>query len=295
MFMATREKKYRWKSIGRELLWWALTLMLAAVVVVLLRVFVFCSFKVPSGSMYPAIEAGDHIIVNKTVPGARVYPHFPRIKIDGKVVTKRYKGVRRIRRNDVIAFNLPYIDGTKMEMNLEVFYVKRCVGLPGDTLRIENGFYRVANAPDAPLGNIAKETELSLTDNSFEILCFPNDTLHYRWNIKNFGPYFIPRAGAKMAIDTINCVLYSKLMEYETDLPVSVDGGRVFLGDSAINAYVFGLNYYFMAGDYVFDSFDSRFWGLVPEDCIIGKAAFVWKSQEMGTGKWRWKRFFKKI
>jgi signal peptidase I len=69
----------------------------------------------------------------------------------------------------------------------------------------------------------------------------------------------------------------------------------VWLGDSIIREYTFKMNYYFMAGDYVFDSVDSRYWGLVPEDHIVGKAIFVWKSKDMATGKYRWKRFFKRL
>jgi signal peptidase I len=53
------------------------------------------------------------------------------------------------------------------------------------------------------------------------------------------------------------------------------------------------MNYYFMAGDYIFDSHDSRYWGLLPEDHIIGRAVMIWKSEDITTGKFRWKRFFR--
>jgi signal peptidase I len=60
-------------------------------------------------------------------------------------------------------------------------------------------------------------------------------------------------------------------------------------------SYYFQKNYYFMSGDYTEDSQDSRYWGLTPEEYIVGKAAFIWKSVDRNTGKFRWKRFLKKI
>jgi signal peptidase I len=70
---------------------------------------------------------------------------------------------------------------------------------------------------------------------------------------------------------------WSKLIEYETDKPLSMRDGSVYPDDEKIEDY---MNYYFMAGDFIYDSRDSRYWGLLPEDCIIGKAAFVRKSKE---------------
>jgi signal peptidase I len=68
-----------------------------------------------------------------------------------------------------------------------------------------------------------------------------------------------------------------------------------FLSDSIINKYVFRYNYYFVAGDWVLDSYDSRYWGLLPEDHIVGKVSFIWNSKDITTRKTRWKRIFKKL
>ena len=96
-------------------------------------------------------------------------------------------------------------------------------------------------------------------------------------------------------LEVPNYVLYKNLIEYETDQQLTVRDGAVYLDDETIGNYTFQLNYYFMAGDYIFDSRDSRYWGLLPEDCIIGKALFVWRSTDVWTGKIRWNRFFKVI
>ncbi|MDR0542556.1 MAG: S26 family signal peptidase, partial [Dysgonamonadaceae bacterium] len=96
-----------------------------------------------------------------------------------------------------------------------------------------------------------------------------------------------------LIMDTVNYLLYKKPITYETDKPLELRNGRVLLGDSAINAYTFTMNYYFMAGDYIFDSVDSRYWGLLPEDHIVGKAVMIWKSK--GKKGFRWKRFLKAV
>ena len=88
---------------------------------------------------------------------------------------------------------------------------------------------------------------------------------------------------------------HDRMIAYETDKNVSVAQGRVFLNDSLISAYTFRQNYYFMAGDLVADSKDSRYWGLLPEDHIVGKVAFIWQSKDKNTGMRKWKRFFKTI
>jgi signal peptidase I len=270
------------------------------VLAVAMRVFLFTSIiKIPSGSMEPAVMTGDYIIANKQIPGPRVFKDLRQFRIDGKVQTKRFKGIRKVRRNDILVFNFPYSGSwDKIDMDLNVYYLKRCVALPGDTFFIENEMYEVKNSPDS-LGCIFRQRELSrMSQNDFpEVIwnCYPYNFEHYQWNIKDFGPLYVPASGAMLTIDTTNFLLYKNLIEYETDQTISVREGSVFLDDEMIIDCTFKLNYYFMAGDFIFDSRDSRYWGLLPEDCIIGKASFIWRSKNLSSGKIRWNRFFKKI
>jgi signal peptidase I len=249
--------------------------------------------------MEPSVLAGEFIVVNKQIPGPRVYRNIRQLRMNGKVQTKRFKGIRQVRRNDVLVFNFPYSgDWDKIDMDLNVYYLKRCVALPGDTFSIENGIYGVRNRPDS-LGSISRQRELShLSQDDFsEVIwrTFPYDTTYYNWNIRDFGPLYVPASGATIPLDSLNFRLYKKLIEYETDQSIYVQDGSVYLNDKMISDYTFKLNYYFMAGDYIFDSQDSRYWGLLPEDCIIGKAVLIWKSTELNSGKIRWNRIFKKI
>jgi signal peptidase I len=246
--------------------------------------------------MHPTVEAGESILVNKQIPGPRVYRSLKNIRDEnGKVQTRRFKGIRKIRRNDIIAFNFPYTNWENIEMNIDLNYLKRCVGLPGDSFAIENGIYKILNAPEAEIGYRPAQEQLSqqFTEGREPELCFPHDTVHYNWNLRNFGPLYIPKSGDEIAIDTLNCLLYSRLIAYETGKEVAAKDGKILLGDSVITCYRFTMNYYFMAGDYVSDSVDSRYWGLVPEDHIVGKAILIWKSVDPDTKKIRWKRIFK--
>jgi signal peptidase I, bacterial type len=261
-----------------------------------LRVFLLASFSIPSPSMEPAIMAGDYIIVNKQIPGPRVYKNF-NFKKGGKVETHRFRGIRKIKRNDVLVFNFPYIDG-RIEMDLNVNYIKRCIAVPGDFFSIENGIYKVKGVTDV-LGHLPHQQEVSRTPREEfrpEIWnTFPFDTSHYNWNVKYFGPLYVPGAGDTLTIDILNYRLYKNLIEYETDKQLLVRNGSVYLGDALLNHYVFQQNYYFMSGDWARDSQDSRYWGLLPEDHIIGKAVMVWQSRDINTGKRKWERAFKKI
>ncbi len=284
----------------KEVLFYTMVIIVSIVLAVCLRVFVVTSIiSIPSSSMEPAVLAGDRIIVNKQIPGPRVYKDIRQIRVDGKVQTKRFKGIRKVRRNDILVFNFPYSDGWhKIDMALNVFYLKRCVALPGDTLSIENGYYRVRNCPDSlgclPLQlELSKRSQKSISPHIWR--CFPGDSVHYPWNIKDFGALYVPAAGATITLDTLNWRLYKNLIEYETDKQLRIIDGLLFSGDWVLHDYTFKLNYYFMAGDNIFDSQDSRYWGLLSEDCIIGKAILVWRSVDKSSGKTRWDRFFKII
>ena len=280
----------------KTVFYYGILVFIALVLAVVMRVFFFASFSIPSPSMEPSVLAGDQIIVSKLIPGPRVYKNF-KFREGGKVETRRFKGRRAIRRNDVLVFNFPYTNWNKLEMDLSVNYLKRCVAIPGDTFYIDNGIYKVKGSDDI-LGNYRAQSVFSQTreeDIRPEIFnCFPGDTV-YNWNVKNFGPLYVPRKGDTLQIDSKNILLYRKLIRYETDKEIETRNDMVFLDDKPLLSYVFQQNYYFMSGDLVQDSKDSRYWGLLPEDHIIGKAAIVWKSKDRRTGKIRWDRIMKKI
>jgi signal peptidase I len=292
------EKKQRFmRALGRwtvDGLYW---LSILAVVYVCVQVFLFSSFKIPSDSMAPGLIAGDQVLVCKPIYGARLFNLFATLRNE-QVSICRSPGFRNIRRNDVAVFNFPYPHTwDKVEMHILKYYIKRCVGLPGDTLEVRNGFYRVAGYP-LPLGNIRSQEKVAAREKaSFGdgvYFTFPFDSVT-GWNIREFGPLYIPKAGDELAMNRTHYLLYRKLIEWEQGATLTWRDSAVRLNDRVIDTYRFEKNYYFMAGDYTEDSRDSRYWGLLPEEYIVGKAWIIWKSTNPHTGKIRWDRVLKQI
>ena len=128
---------------------------------------------------------------------------------------------------------------------------------------------------------------------------FPHSP-EYAWNKDHFGPLVIPAKGMTVAIDAKNIVLYEQIIRQYENNTLQVRDGKVFINGQEAHSYTFKMNYYFMMGDNRHNSADSRFWGFVPEDHIVGKASVVWLSVDKfktwgDKGKIRWNRMFKKI
>lgn len=265
---------------------------------ILLRVFVFGSYKIPTDSMEPTILPGDYVLVNKLAYGARLFNLFD--AVEGKKVNiRRVSGYTRVKNNDVVVFHIPHPNTwDKIEMNMSKYFIKRCIGIPGDTLRIVNGIYAINSDTTKGYGNIAAEEVLSRMSEKN----LPNGVYHtfpwdstLNWNIKDFGPLYIPRIGDKMILNRNNILLYKKIIEWEKGYSLSFERDTLWDNKVPLLTYIFSHDYYFMGGDKVQNSQDSRYWGLLPDELIVGKAAFIWKSKEPYTGKIRWNRVFKKI
>lgn len=265
---------------------------------VAIQIFFFSSFRIPSNSMEPGLITGDKVLVSKLTPGARLFNIFASMRGE-QVRIFRLPG-NKIKRNDVIVFNYPYPNNLdKIEMNMMKYYIKRCIGLPGDSLSIINGFYKI-NGISKPVGNIEGQELFSVQSNKMLkdtnlYWSFPEDSL-IGWNVKNFGPLYIPKKGDIIEMNQQNAILYRKLIEWETGKTLPVDNStNASLNNLPIKTYSFQTNYYFVAGDRIEDSKDSRFWGLFPEEFIVGKAFMIWKSNDSYTGEIRWNRILKKI
>ena len=283
------------KRILKKLLNGFLLFIVIIVLTIIMKVFLFASFLIPTPSMEPAIMAGDHVYVNKLSLGPRIYENWGFLN-GKKTKMKRIRGYSKVKRNDVLVFDFPYSTPGKIKQGGNVFYLKRCVAIPSDTFYIENGIYKVKGISE-DLGYVERQRELSEKDEeSFDEgirNVFPRDTTRFHWTIKDFGPIYVPAKGDNIEIDSSSVLLYKNLIEYETGKTISVKDGMIYLDGSPIHNYTFLQDYYFMAGDFIFDSVDSRYWGLLPDDLVIGKASIIWKSADMHTKKYRWDRFFK--
>ncbi|MEI3154440.1 MAG: signal peptidase I [Odoribacter sp.] len=283
-------------KIVKNGLYYAVGMVGALFVALMLRLFVVDFFVVPSDSMLPAIEPGDFILVDKLSFGARMCCNFDFLEKKTEPVTWRIRGFSGIHHNDVVVFNFPYTKGWgKIRMNLSRFYVKRCIGLPGDTLSISDGFYEING--QRGFGNVQGQQVLAENKGDFSKSIYQTFPFNKRlnWNILNMGPLYIPRQGSKMIMNPVNVSIYKKLIEYESGKQVQVKRNQVFCGDSLLSSWCFRRNWYFMAGDHILNSQDSRYIGLIPEEFIVGKARLILTAKIPVTEEYRWKRFFTRI
>ncbi len=288
------------KSI-RHILDWGINLILIAFVAgicyLLCQVFLLASFRIPSDSMEPGLVEGDDVWVWKPTLGARLFDVNATLRLEQTEIY-RVPGLRKARRGDVLVFNFPHPnDWSKIEMHILKYYIKRCIALPGDTLSIRNGYFHI-NGFEGTLGNPEAQRRISQTrpedfpDGIYR--CFPYDSI-IDWNIQDFGPLFIPKAGATVTMDRTAFVLYRKLIEWEQGATLAYRDSTVYLNDEPIQYYCFRKNYYFVAGDKGENSQDSRYWGMLPEEYIVGRAVRIWRSTDPYTGRFRWERFMKRI
>ena len=268
-----------------------------AVVWILLQIVSFTSFRIPTDSMQPALHPGDNILVNKSIMGARIFNIWEAAE-NKEVEIYRLPGTGKVKRNDVLVFHYPYPHkNDSLSMHLLKYYVKRCIALPGDTMGIRSGHYYIKGM-DEPIGNVEAQERIARLDgeNARGIVMdvYPWDK-YIDWTIQDFGPLHIPARGQTVAMDSTAVKLYRNLIEWEQKEKLTFQGKEIFLGDSLIHEYRFRENYYFMGGDYMENSKDSRYWGLLPEPYIVGVATRIWKSVDKSTGKIRWDRVMKKI
>lgn len=281
--------------IGR----WAYRLLMVGVVLFILKyvlwIFVWDRYPVPTDSMYPTIEPNDRIMVNKLIFGARIYKSTDFLKDSSEPSVFRMPGWRAIQRDDILVFNFPNIDKRGITFRINQAYVKRCVGLPGDTLSVVDGYYRVAGVAD-DVGYMPAQHMMARTPDSL-VRANPHNIYPWNmphWNLRNFGPIYIPRSGRTVALDSLNYSLYCHIMRRESGKSVKRDSLGVFrIGNDVVTSYKFRDNYYFMNGDNGNTS-DSRYFGFVPEDYIVGVATIIWDSHTL-SGKKRWERVLKML
>ncbi len=295
----------------------------------------------------------------------------------------RFPGLTTIKHGDVVVFNYPDGDTVALKQQNQSYYglvrqlgrervwndkfnfgdivarpvdkrenyIKRCIGVPGDTIQIIDEVVHINGKPlDFPemsqflyqvktdgnpinrriLGKLDVTEEVQMTEAGDQVLTltqesvaslkkmpniisvdkiiqpkgfwqpyiFPFDSA-YAWNVDNFGPLYIPKAGATVKLTLANLPLYSRIINaYELN-SLAVENGKIFINGKEATSYTFKLDYYWMMGDNRHNSADSRFWGFVPIDHIVGKAVFVWLSldnnKSLLNGKIRWNKLFRSV
>ena len=240
------------------------------------RVFVADRFVIKGESMEPTLHTGEGVWVNKLLMGARIYTKFD-FEDSPELHCFRMPGLRKLRVGDVAVFNYPYgRGGDTIAFKINYVYCKRCWGAPGDTVRIVDGRLETETAE-----TVARH--LSHGSNLFSSLAqrmqqTPDSVLlrmrmlragqfageRDNWTTKDFGPIVVPKKGMTIALDSINRKHYERVIRWETGVTV----GEIAHSNS--KNYTFRQDWYFFVGDNVTNSRDSRFFGFVPADFVVG-------------------------
>ena len=405
---------------------WMSSMMFAIIAATLVHTYFMQPFIIPTGSLEKSLLIGDFLFVSKFHYGARVpttpialpmvHDTIPLIKTRSylkkpQLPFMRLPGFQKIKRNEIVVFNWPadtvrqfFVKekGVRKPIDKKSNYVKRCVGIPGDTLEIRDGIVFINNKKNKlpewakiqhtytvynnegvsskkllkygindferiyPIKNITQNSFNAIvpyiisrrgnTVEDFSVITpakglplkivkkyglevsellskkkiinttlekvlrlkknekfdsivrniskiktpnesfFPN-RITFDWNEDNFGPILIPKKGAQIKLTKSTYPLYKKIIEeYEGNKVIKSNGG-FSVNNKLVKTYTFKQDYYWMMGDNRHRSEDSRFWGFVPENHVMGKPVFIWMSIDGfndGFRNWkiRWDRLF---
>ncbi len=263
------------KSRFKSILNWVSIIFVSLSIAIVLRVFFFEIYMIPSSSMEPALLPGDIIVVSKMSYGARVLKPVKFIK-EKKIEYIRTKGWSSLKKGDIFVFNWPKYR-TFADSGSSIYgacVVKRCYGMPGDHVLIKNE------------GSVDFHKDLNL---------FPFDST-LGWSVDNYGPLYVPAKGEPIELTKRNVIWYKDILRFENPGDHIEDSCLLTNEGKRILQYSFKHNYYFMMGDNFYGSEDSRFWGFVPDGNVIGKTGFVLISLDPfadGFKKIRWNRIMK--
>lgn len=304
---------------------WIFAFAGAIAVVLLLRGFAFTSCLIPSTGMENSLFQGERILVNKWSYGLRV----PLMSL----FSYHRWCERSVRQQDVVVFNNPAAIGQPTIDQREI-YISRCIGTPGDTLLVDSLFS--VSSPEAQLNPdkkrlytypAAKEQlitslmqTLSITNDG---LMGSNDSTHVRsfsryeyylleqaisdqnWiqpltekSEKELKPLIVPGKGKALRVYPWNITLLRNTLVMHEGKQAEIKNDTLYIDGKPTQHCFFTKDYYWMASNNSVNLSDSRLFGFVPQDHIIGKASLIWFSKEKGTGifdGYRWNRFFQSV
>ena len=244
------------------------SLLFAGIAAFFIITFIVQNTRIPTGSMEDTILVGDFVLVNKFIFGAESPKYIPFTQIE--IPHFRLPALREPRRKDIVVFEFPGMRDQIYADERGVNYVKRCIGLPGDTIQVINKVVYVNHEQFWIPTNVKYLEPISRPKDMVEPRIFPKGM---PWNEDNYGPLIVPKKGYTIPLNLNN------VEQWETTINraygekvVDVQDGVVTIKGKPVTSYTFDQNYYFMMGDNRDDSLDSRFWGFVPRNLVVGEA-----------------------
>jgi len=274
-FFKKKEQKQP-ETIGEHVLSWVKTLLNAIVVVMIVNGVLVASFVVPTGSMESTVMAGDFVFVNRFI----FRPSTPQVIpfLNEPIPYFSLPGWRKPEQGDVIVFIFP---GNREEVKSERFdyYLKRCVAVAGDNLQIKNDSIYV-NGKYFELPEHAQFDNAQPMDEEFDKMrTFPPGKGFTR---SNYGPLRIPKEGDIIKLTPANIREWEMFIRREGH-NISVSGGSILIDGNPTSSYTVQRDYVFGMGDNRYNSLDSRYWGFIPEEDVIGTPMVVywsWKNRD---------------
>lgn len=329
---------------------WAESLVFAVIVVLIVRTFFFDLFRIPTPSMEKNLLVGDYLFVSKLHYGTRLPVSlgvpFTSISLPGvSFPYTRLPGFSAMERGDVVVFNYPPEDGP---IDRKVHYIKRLIGMPGETVSVRDKVVHVNDAP-LPLGQGMQQywtvvksdaryrvtrtqmrtlgiSDVQPTDSAtrVRILATPTAAAAMRemawvervqpyvarnanysalmypagqgYTPDNYGPVAVPKKGDTVTLTAENWPLYRPvIVRYEGRSARQMTANTFAIDGRETTTYTFAQDYYFLMGDNRDNSEDSRFWGFVPMDHIVGKAMITYFSWDAGSWRPRLSRILNPI
>ena len=242
-----------------------------------LNSFVLASFEVPTGSMENEIMAGDFLFVNKFIYGGTTPRTIPFTNI--RLPWFRVPAFRDVERGDVIVFEFP---GQRDEVSSPefMFYLKRAVALSGDTIQVVNRRLLVNGRPAPVPRNMKFNSSRFAPAGMADPRIFPRGA---EFNEDHWGPVVVPRKGDIVALNPATLPAWQTFIGREGHVAESGPGGTVLVDGRAVTEYRVERNYLFGMGDNRDNSLDSRFWGFIPAENIVGTPMIVYWSWDPDT------------
>jgi signal peptidase I len=271
-------------------------LLLAFLIALVLKMFFVEAYRIPTPSMEGTLVTGDFLFVNKFIYGVQSPRTLPLTSI-------RLPNIQLLpsfdepERGDVVVFEYPG-KTSALETPDVRFYIKRCIGLPGDTIELAAKRVYVNGSKQKDPG-LARFDSFTLDESEIERDIFPKGLPYNRdW----WGPQVVPYEGMSVELSLDNLDQWRLFIEREGHTLRFTTEGDIELDNQIQSSYVVESDYYFVMGDNRDNSDDSRYWGFVPSDNIIGQAAFIywsWDNSPENSSELlpivRWERIFQSV